>query len=288
VELACRHLQPAVVHVPTNAIAVKRIVRGVEEILQVLQRVSPATLLTVKPSFDGLGEQHDEIRGVRGNFERLLELLEQLAPLRQAFPSLKVGLGTVVSTFNVEQLAGIAEFAERAGVDSYINEIAEVRSEMFNADSGITPEVEAYARAMVGFKARTERMLRQRRGLSRVTLAFRLYYYDLVVRILREQRQVLPCYAGVSNVHISPYGDLWPCCIRAYDGSFGNVREAGYDFFRVWCSGRAAAVRRGIRAGECACPLANQAYSNMLFSPEALLYVLARLLGSGAETGERS
>lgn len=279
IELACRYLRPAVVHIPTNAIAVRRIVHGVEDILSLLHRVAPRTTLTLKPSFDGLGEAHDAIRGIRGNYRRVLELLEQLQPLRQAFPRFKVGLGTVVSTFNVERLEEIAAQVEALEVDSYINEIAEVRSEMFNGEQGITPAAEQYARAMEGFKQRTARMLAARRGLSRITLAFRLYYYDLVVRILREQRQVLPCYAGVSNVHISPYGDLWPCCVRGYEGSMGNVREYGHDFFRVWRSPRAAAIRRSIRAGECWCPLANQAYSNMLFSPEAVGFVLKRLAG---------
>jgi hypothetical protein len=32
----------------------------------------------------------------------------------------------------------------------------------------------------------------------------------------------------------------------------------------VWHSAQAGEVRRSIRGGECACPLANQAYSNIL------------------------
>lgn len=279
IEAACRYLKPAVVHIPTNALAVSKVVAGVQEILAVLERESPRTLLTLKPSFDGLHEAHDAIRGVKGNFDKVLRLLDELAPLRRANPRFKVGLGTVVSTANVDKLEEIADYVDTLDVDSYISEIAEIRSEMFNEAEGITPDADSYEAAMRVFKRKTEAMLTQRKGLARVTLAFRLYYYDLVVRILREGRQVLPCYAGITNVHLSPTGDVWPCCIRGYEGSFGNLRDHGFDFFSVWRSPRADEVRRSIRAGECHCPLANQAYANMLLSPEAMRFVMKRMRG---------
>ncbi len=287
IEAACRYLRPAVVHVPTNAIARPRIVAGVEEILARMAKVCPGTVLTLKPSFDGVGEAHDEIRGVKGNYRKVLGLLEDLEPIRARYDNFEVGLGTVVSAYNVHDLDRIAQEAERLGVDSYINELAEVRAEMFNQGTGITPSAQDYASAMEGFKERTERMLRKSHGLSRITLAFRLYYYDLVVRILREQRQVLPCYAGITNVHLSAYGDVWPCCILAYDASFGNVRDSGYDFMAVWRSARADEVRASIRRGDCFCPLANQAYSNMLLSPAAMAFVLSKVTGPGAWGSDR-
>ena len=45
----------------------------------------------------------------------------------------------------------------------------------------------------------------------------------------------------------------------------GNLRDHDYDF-RVGLAHRASAdeLRRSIKAGECYCPLANAAYTNML------------------------
>ena len=106
-----------------------------------------------------------------------------------------------------------------------------------------------------------------------MTMAFRLLYYDLVVRTLRERRQVIPCYGGISNVHISPYGDIWPCCILGYEKSFGNVRTSNYDFWKVWWSKRAKEVRKYIKDGKCACPLANQYYANILMHIRSMFRV---------------
>jgi hypothetical protein len=44
----------------------------------------------------------------------------------------------------------------------------------------------------------------------------------------------------------------------------GNLREHDYDFGSVWKTSRAGELRRSIKAGECYCPLANAAYTNML------------------------
>ncbi len=81
-------------------------------------------------------------------------------------------------------------------------------------------------------------------------------------RTLREHRQVIPCMAGVASAQIAPNGDVWTCCVRAQ--SMGNLREHDYDFASVWRTARADELRRSIKAGECYCPLANAAYTNML------------------------
>ncbi|HRY61359.1 MAG TPA: SPASM domain-containing protein, partial [Candidatus Fermentibacter sp.] len=97
---------------------------------------------------------------------------------------------------------------------------------------------------------------------------------------LRERRQVIPCYAGLLNVHINADGAVWPCAIRAYAAEMGRVGPEG-DFASAWRSGKAREIRRSIRRGECWCPLANQAYSNIMMHPPSLLSALsAGLRGS--------
>jgi hypothetical protein len=128
-----------------------------------------------------------------------------------------------------------------------------------------------------------QRELRDRAGnkpwFQRLTHGFRFAYYDLAVRVLREGRQVIPCYAGISNAHLTPYGDVWACCTLGYEKSMGNLRDFGYDFKALWNSPRAEAVRHYIRDGQCACPLANQAYSNMMLHLPSFVKVGWHVLG---------
>jgi len=114
--------------------------------------------------------------------------------------------------------------------------------------------------------------------LTRLTEALRLTYYDLAIRILMERRQVIPCYAGISNVHINYDGEVWPCCVLGYSKPMGSLREEDYDFQKVWRSDQADRVRNYIKDGNCACPLANQAYSNIVCSPICLSKVLRNMV----------
>jgi hypothetical protein len=62
----------------------------------------------------------------------------------------------------------------------------------------------------------------------------------------------------------------------------GNVRDYGYDFARVWRSPRADEFRRSVRAKECACPLANASYTNLLLDAPSLARVTANMVGLDA------
>ncbi len=213
IELACKYLRPGIVHIPTNALAPKRIEELTVQILKVMKEYSKKVPLTIKPSIDGVGEKHDEIRGIKGNFKRLEETISRLKKLQKEYSSLHVELGTVVSNFNVDDLEEIEDFVHSMGVESYRNEIAEQREEFFNVGDPITPTGEQYEKLMKSFKQKIRNNIKSKRKLARITESFRLVYYDLVSDILKERRQVIPCYGGISNVHLNYNGDLWPCCV---------------------------------------------------------------------------
>jgi len=274
VAAACKYLKPTVIHTPTNALAPELIEERVVEMLDFIRSTGRVIPFTIKPSLDGVGEVHDDIRGVKGNFEKVLDTVSRLKRLQEEYPNLEVGLGTIISKFNLGRIAETARFVRRLGVDSYISEIAEERTELFNIGDPITPTAGEYEKAIDEFNSELIAGRIEGKKVSATTLAFRQVYYRYAIRILKEKRQVLPCYAGIANVHISPYGDIWPCCVLGYEKSMGNLRDSGYDFMRIWRSPEANGVRAFIAEGRCCCPLANQAYSNILCDPRAVLRVL--------------
>ena len=273
VAAACKYLRPTVIHAPTNALAPELIERRVAEILGVIRSTGRAVSFTIKPSFDGVGEVHDGIRGVKGNFEKLLETVSRLKRLQEEHPNLEVGLGTIISKFNLGHIRETARLATELGVDSYISEIAEQRTELFNVGEPITPTADEYEKAIGEFNSELAAGGIHGKKVSAMTLALRQVYYRYAARIVREKRQVLPCYAGSANVHVSPYGDVWPCCVLGYGRPMGSLRDSGYDFMAIWHSPEADSVRSFISNGKCYCPLANQAYSNILCNMGAIVEV---------------
>ncbi len=279
IELAVRYLKPGIIHIPTNAIAEKQILSKTKKILSFLKNNAPNTHLTIKPSLDHIDQRHDEIRGVPGNFLKVMRLFEALKEMKPEFEGLHVELGTVISRWNVNDIEEIAAFITKLDPESYRNEIAEQRSEMLNTKNSITPNAEEYEQAIDFFVSQIRANMKNRIFFHRITNAFRLEYYALAIKILRRNQQVIPCYAGISNAHMTPYGDIWPCCTLGYEKSMGNLRKYDYDFPKLWNSPQAKQVRKYIHDKNCFCPMANQMYSNILMHGPSLARVLYKIVG---------
>ena len=273
IELACKHLRPQVVHTPTNALTPELIERRMREIMTIIKKYNPKIDFTIKPSFDAVGKKHDEIRGVKGNWEKLLETIDRLKKLKKEFPNLHVGAGTVISKWSIGHLKETAEYVEKLKLDSYINEVAEERTEMSNVESGITPSWKAYQDSMVYFKNKIKKQMKNLPPLDRLVMAFRLVYYDIATNILKERRQVIPCYAGIANCQISSYGNVWTCATLAGSNDMGNLRDFDYDFKKLWYGQQAKKARKYIKDKNCACPLANVYLSNIMVHPPSALKV---------------
>ncbi len=254
---AYRHCRPGIINIPTNGIQDKLIPARIERVLQ----AAPGSEVIINLSLDGVGEKHDIVRGVKGNFERAMRTYAGLKALKAHYTNFTLGVHTVISNFNVDEFEHIYAFVrDELKPDSFISEIAEERVELDTVGMGITPPIQKYQPVI----ERLQEGIRKAEfnGVSRITQAFRDRYYDIVKRTLVEHRQVIPCLAGVASAQIAPNGDVWTCCIRAE--SVGNLREHGYDFRSVWTTAHADELRRSIKAGECYCPLANASYTNML------------------------
>ena len=273
IELAMQYLKPKIVHIPTNAFLSEKIEKVTIKILDVINKYNTKTPLTVKPSIDGIGGKLDEIRGLKGNFKRLEETIQRLKAVEKDYSNFHLELGTVVSNFNIDDLDEIGDWVHKQGVQSYRNEIAEQREEFFNIGEEITPSDEVYEKLMINFKDKIKKNLKSKRSLTKITESMRLIYYELVVKILREKRQVLPCYAGISNIHLNYDGDVWPCCVLGYGHSMGNIRDYDFDYDALYDSPNSKAVRKYIKDKNCYCPLANQVYSNMLMSLSYLMKI---------------
>jgi len=255
--------QPAIINIPTNGILSNFIIDSISQIA----RHNSRTKIIVNLSLDDIGSLHDELRGVEGNFEKALSTFHGLRKLN--YPNLTVGIHTVISRFNIKDFPAIMKHFLDLKPDSFICEIAEKRRELETLEADITPHFSDYSNAVQLLKEslRTNRFF----GVSKIAQAFRMHYYDLSREILKQKRQVIPCYAGFASAQIAPDGDVWMCCIKAEP--IGSLRELDYNFKKLWFSSRADHARAAIKKGGCCCPLANAAYTNMLLNIKTLARV---------------
>jgi MoaA/NifB/PqqE/SkfB family radical SAM enzyme len=272
--------RPSVITIPTNGLLTTRTLDQVDQMC----RAATHSKIGINLSLDGVGPMHDEIRNVPGNWDRAMETWQGLKDLQARHQNLVLSVHTVVSKFNAHQIRAIVEGLEFLAPDSYITEVAEERVELDTMGWDITPSPETYApiadylsvRAKAG--PTSTHSDAPKKGLTRFTQAFRAQYYQLAKRVLQEQTQVIPCQAGWASGHIAPNGDVWTCCIRAEP--VGNLRQTGYDMRPIWFEqvGQMRRLRDSISGKECACPMANASYANMLLHPPTVLRVTRDIL----------
>ncbi len=273
VRLIKTQIEPKIVNIPMNGIITERI----HDLLPKIAAHTRGSQLVLNLSVDEIGPEHDRLRGAPGNWEKLLGVAELIRDLKKTYDHVVLGVHTVISVHNVHRIPDIEREARRIfRPDSYITEVAENRVELKTIDKPITPDPADYRRA-VAHRKETIRANRSHLPVARLVESLRLEYYDLAARILEDKRQIIDCYAGWASAHLAPDGNVWGCCVRAE--SLGTVRDTGYDFRTVWRGAEADAFRASVKNKECACPLANASYTNLLLDAPSLARVSANMVG---------
>ncbi len=285
--LACKYIKPAVIHFPTNCLSPNKIKKTVSNILK---KIPSNVHLTIKMSLDGIGKKHDEIRGVPGNFKKLLKTHDILVKLREKYPNLYVDAGTTISLKNLNNLKEINEYVNKnLKLDNFLHEIADTRAELFNVDIEegklknkfkgvmknlkVTPEGKQYERVIKYLTKEVIKNMKNARKLSKITQALRLVYYKRAAKVMKQGKRMVPCYAGISNAHLNPWGGLWICNVQAFKKEMGTVRDFDYNFNRLWHSNHAYKIRKWVKSNQCHCPLVGQAFLDTLMNPLELIKV---------------
>jgi MoaA/NifB/PqqE/SkfB family radical SAM enzyme len=273
IELYYRNCRLRNVGMPTNGTLTDRAVAGVEEILA----RCPELHLGVDISIDGLGEVHDTIRDRRGLFDTCLETYRRLKEVEGRRENFKVCVEVTIQRHNQDQLAEIYDYFVRE-FKSYNILVRVVRG------SPRDPREKSIDLDRVeSFFSRLEHGIRlgDYHGhsvypLSDLITARELIGRRLQLKVFREERYQIPCYAANLMGVIKSNGDVVACELR--DDKLGNVREFDYDFPRLWRSPRAREISQDIRENRCFCTHECFMSTNILFNPR--LY--PRLLGEAA------
>ncbi|HCI78099.1 MAG TPA: radical SAM protein, partial [Ktedonobacter sp.] len=103
---AYRHCRPGIINIPTNGIQDKIIPGRIERVLQ----AAPTSEVIINLSLDGVGEKHDIVRGVKGNFDRAMRTYAGLKALKGKYKNFTLGVHTVISNFNIDEFENIHSF----------------------------------------------------------------------------------------------------------------------------------------------------------------------------------
>lgn len=264
-----KYCAPKTIVIPTNCILADATIKKTEEILKMSNK---KTHITINLSLDGIGEKHDFIRGVPKNFEKFLKVYSALKTFEKKYKNFDVSIHTVISKFNYSDIPQLYSLIKKLKPHNYITEIAEKRVELKTKSRDITPSYEEYSKA-INFLIKEIK-----KNKLNLKQSMRLEYYKMVKKILKTQKQLVPCYAGIASAQIDPTGEVWFCCVRAE--SIGNLRKVDYDLMKLWYSPEAKKQRRSIKNKECYCPLASANYTNLSLDFKSAIKIFFNMFAS--------
>lgn len=212
----------------TNGYLTSRII----EAFRKFRSLRPAVGIGV--SVDGIGPAHDEIRGTRGAFGKVMRTLMALKDENVR----NVRLSFTITNENVAQLPAVYDLARRLGVQ-FASTLAHNSDLYFhtNANRSIDQELLRQAYAVVN-----------RRELSSASLkSWGRAYYNAGVMLHNELgTRPLPCAAARDFFFVSPRGDVYPCLF--VPKVLGNIMEAPFE--QIWTGKTAETVREEIEGCE--------------------------------------
>ncbi|MFZ2602422.1 MAG: radical SAM protein [Candidatus Omnitrophota bacterium] len=248
--------------IATNGYFVENIEKSIEEIL----KKCPKLQLMLNISLDGIGEDHDEIRGVRGMFIKTVDTVKVIRKLQGHYPDLLLSVIYTFSNLNQDRAREDYQYIKKIIKPNYFN-LSLVRGNTRDPNINIG-DLTLYNNLWKEVKKDIITSRLRQSVISRLLCAARVVAKDLVVKTLVEDKYITPCYAGKTNVVIYPDGDVFPC--ELLKDKIGNLREENYDFRRIWFSVKFKKIRREIEERRCYCYHGCNALTNVLYNPKHL------------------
>jgi len=257
------------VGIPTNGSLTERVVSSVNRALSQCKDLR----LGVDISIDGLHEAHDEIRGFPGLFDKAIATYWRLKEVEKHNDRFRVCVDLTISSFNQDSLFEIYKyFIETLRLDNVF-----VRLVRGNPRDPSAKEVDI--EKFVAFSKKLEEELKSGAfyGHSAYPLSGLITARDIIgrqmtIKMVKEGRFQIPCYAGSLTGVIRSNGDVYPC--ELLDERIGTLRENNYNFRELWQSERAESIRRQIKQTRCFCTHECFITNNILFNARMLPRVL--------------
>jgi MoaA/NifB/PqqE/SkfB family radical SAM enzyme len=272
IELYYRNCRLRNVGMPTNGSLTDRVVAGVEEILA----RCPELHFGLDISIDGLGSDHDTIRNQKGLFEKCTETYWRLKEVEKHHANFKVCVELTIQKYNQDKLDEMYKYFVQE-LKTYNILVRIVRGKPRDP-----LEKDINLDAVEEFVSKLERGVQQGAYhgqavylMSDLITARELVGRQIQLKVLRENRFQIPCYAANLMGVIKSNGDVMACELR--DDKVGNIRDFDCDFKKLWLSQKARAISKDIIENKCFCTHECFMSTNILFNPRLYPHLVSEV-----------
>ena len=262
VRLFVKHCGVLNVGIPTNGSLTEQSITAVERILA----ENPRIAFAVDVSIDGIGEDHDRIRGVPGLFERTVATYRALDQIASRQNNFNLNVALTVSALNQDRLQEILDYL-----------LGELRIRNINhlLVRGRPRDVSTLEVALEKYRKLNRKMESLiydgvLGGYSGYDVAdginaLKIVRQRTIEKIVSSQSAQLVCQAGRLGAVVRADGGVFACELR--DERIGNLRDADFDFNSLWFSRQAQCLRDTIRKEKCFCTYECFLTPSLLYNP---------------------
>jgi len=253
------------VGMPTNGSLTEATVKGVGKILEIGKDLH----LGVDISIDGIGKDHDRIRNFPGLFQRAIMTYRELKRLERKYDNFNVCVEMTISHFNQDKLLDIYDyFLNELKIDNLIVRIVRGSPREPKAKDVDINKFEDFSK-----RVEEDIVTNRLPGYSNFPFSDFIIARDIIgrrltIKLLRENKYQIPCYAGNLTGVLRSNGDVYPC--ELLNEKYGNLRDVNYDFRKLWLSEKADRIRKQIIKEKCFCTHECFITNNILFNPSML------------------
>lgn len=214
-----RALPKARIQLSTNGLLPERVIDVVKFAVQ------HGIGIDVGVSLDGIGEKHDLVRGVKGNFEKVDWLLNELIMLQKEYKDkISITIGFTLTDLTLPSLEDVRTYAQKLGV--------ELLMQWYNQSS-------FYGNIGKNLSTNKELMVKAVQSLPPSILR------EMWLRWLDGKSIKFQCFAMYTFCVLKCNGNICPC-LSLWDIEVGNVRESSPT--QVWYSGNAKRARKIVKS----------------------------------------
>jgi MoaA/NifB/PqqE/SkfB family radical SAM enzyme len=238
--------------------ATDRIVSQVEAML----KRCPGQKIKISFSLDGLGREHDKLRGIPGLFDCVVKTINRLADLKPEWPNLRLDIGMTVHGLNYETVGQTARWVRKNlpvdvlkpilvrgnPLNPKAHDVA-CKTTYLNIIDNDAPWLNGASRS--GNFSAWDFLVHSKEKVSR----------DIIAETSHTGLAPVKCAGGRETAVIYPTGDVAGCELR--DDVLGNLRNANFDFRSIWFGDSG----RGFRATSGEVEACKGCYHHCFISP---------------------
>lgn len=255
-----------IIAIPTNGFLTEKITKTIDELLKRF----PDIHFRFTFSIDGLGKEHDKIRGLPGAFNKVVKTAKEVGKLKQKYKNFSTFTNSCFMQQNQDSLMDLLKFIkENLKVDAM--SVTYIRGDVKLSKSKQNLYNEKYKR-VINYLSKSDRSGLKEHPLSGFIWGATVLARKKVFENLKTNKRNFKCYAIRKLIVLDDIGNVKIC--EMLPTTLGNLRNNNYDIKKIVTSDFANTEYKKIKKRKCNCTWECAIRTGIIYNPKEYFSIL--------------